>query len=617
MPKDAIDRIRQKYPEYNDLSDQVLAQKILAKYPVYQDILGDVAAEAPQAPAPTPASTGQRILSGIGQGELDWLRFPIAMAQQAGHELTSIPRYVMHPTQFLQEAGRGAEAIVGATPEIAGGVTGGLVAGPPGVVAGPAAMRGLTSTLEGKPIEQIVRELVANFGLGTLGSALPEVVSAAKGAGGRYLSMPAERMVAGAEIMEAIPGKFGVSDDLVHEAYARAERLSRTPPQAPAAPKPAAAAAVAPAVNAPQIEDAVSRLIGRGIRPDQAAERVFTEALQRGEPAADVLQAVNTAMKSATGGTRGALTPERAAQIAKQIPAPKASAAAPVSAPAGRPAALNAQLTTMSQRVETILQDIRRNPLGSIRDKESLKVLQGLAKDIKQLSTTGASPEQLDGIVKAVNRRIAQAGDSATEGSWRHILGGVHQDLRTAVATTKDPAFAAYADAIAMARLNFLRQDLEKVIKQVGVRPSRTASSVITSPGPVLQWMKTHPEWVEGVEKAQPGLLAAIRGDLQEIIPITNIRAGGIPGQRYGSGRYALGASAAYLIAKLLGVPPESAASMGALLAGGSTGLEAIGGLRMSPEYIRRSFAPRPTAPASPIGALATTALGEMTRGND
>src|SRR5512137_1258711 len=83
--------------------------------------------------------TGRRILSGIGQGELDWLRAPLAMAQQAGHELTSIPRYVRHPTQFLTEAGRGAQAIVGATPEIAGGVTGGILAGPAGVVAGPAA----------------------------------------------------------------------------------------------------------------------------------------------------------------------------------------------------------------------------------------------------------------------------------------------------------------------------------------------------------------------------------------------------------------------------------------------------------------------------------------------
>src|SRR2546428_2946918 len=36
----ALRNIRQKYPEYRELSDQDLATRIIAKYPVYRDVLG-------------------------------------------------------------------------------------------------------------------------------------------------------------------------------------------------------------------------------------------------------------------------------------------------------------------------------------------------------------------------------------------------------------------------------------------------------------------------------------------------------------------------------------------------------------------------------------------------
>lgn len=41
MPAAALQKIRQKYPEYADLSDQELARRVLAKYPQYSDLVGE------------------------------------------------------------------------------------------------------------------------------------------------------------------------------------------------------------------------------------------------------------------------------------------------------------------------------------------------------------------------------------------------------------------------------------------------------------------------------------------------------------------------------------------------------------------------------------------------
>jgi len=42
-----MQKLREKYPEYNDMPDQELAQRVIAKYPVYEDLLGDIAKQAP------------------------------------------------------------------------------------------------------------------------------------------------------------------------------------------------------------------------------------------------------------------------------------------------------------------------------------------------------------------------------------------------------------------------------------------------------------------------------------------------------------------------------------------------------------------------------------------
>src|SRR3972149_10421798 len=43
MSQEALTEFRQRYPQYRDLTDGDLAQKLIAKYPQYRDLLGDVA----------------------------------------------------------------------------------------------------------------------------------------------------------------------------------------------------------------------------------------------------------------------------------------------------------------------------------------------------------------------------------------------------------------------------------------------------------------------------------------------------------------------------------------------------------------------------------------------
>ena len=45
MPVPEIERFRQKYPQYNDLDDETLAEKLATKYPAYADLPGKVQAD--------------------------------------------------------------------------------------------------------------------------------------------------------------------------------------------------------------------------------------------------------------------------------------------------------------------------------------------------------------------------------------------------------------------------------------------------------------------------------------------------------------------------------------------------------------------------------------------
>jgi hypothetical protein len=166
--------------------------------------------------------------------------------------------------------------------------------------------------------------------------------------------------------------------------------------------------------------------------------------------------------------------------------------------------------------------------------------------------------------------------------------------MKAAGATTGDPAFQAYADAIGSARLNFLRQDLEQVINTAGIRAQRTGQSIITSPGAIIQWMRRNPDWVAAVEKAEPGLMNSIRQDLQEIVPVTDVVGRSIPGQRFGSGRLVLGGAVGHLLSRVLGLPPWTAESLGAIFGGVSSSI----GMTMPAGYIRSSFRPVSTTPS-------------------
>jgi hypothetical protein len=43
LPQEYIGEIRRRFPEYDDLSDQELASRLLERYPDYEPVLGDVA----------------------------------------------------------------------------------------------------------------------------------------------------------------------------------------------------------------------------------------------------------------------------------------------------------------------------------------------------------------------------------------------------------------------------------------------------------------------------------------------------------------------------------------------------------------------------------------------
>jgi hypothetical protein len=496
----------------------------------------------------------------------------------------------------------GPEAVGFAAGEAAMPLGGGI----PGAMMGTATRQ----LFQGKPDAGEAALTGATTGIG---SALGRVGQWLKKAPGKYLSLPAERMGAGAEMMEKVPERFGVSNDSVDAAYTKARNLAKTVPESPT-PKAGATAAAAKTKNPVDpvaVEDAISRLTGRGFNHIRAGEKVLGEFVQKGYSLDEVLPAVNKGIAKTIGRQGETIAADKAAQVVSNLP----KAAPPPPAPTllnVRPPEVNASLDKFGARIDEIMGHIKGNPIKSLQDKPMLKELTQAANEVKGLKAGGVSPEQIDRIIKSVNTRISQATDATTEGVWKHLLGGLHEDLTAAATKTKDPAFKAFADAIQEARLNFLRQDLEKVIKSSGVRQSRTGMSVVTSPGKVIQWMTTHPEWEQSVEKAKPGLLDSIRQDLEEIIPITDTTGRSIPGQKFGSGRYALGASAAALIGRALGIPTAEAGAMGALLAGGSQGLEAVGGLRMSPGYIQKSFQPTVAKGASAIGGQMGAPLGKL-----
>lgn len=510
-------------------------------------------------------------------------------------------------SEFTSRAGKaftdygGPEALGFAAGEAAMPLGGGI----PGAMIGT----GIRQILKGKPDPGEAALTGATTGAA---SRLGDLVQWIRKVPGKFLSLPAERMAAGAEMMEKVPERFGVSNDSVDAAYTKARNLSKTIPESPTPKASASAAAPKPKniVDPTAVEDAISRLTGRGFNHIRAGEKVLGEFVQKGYALEDVLPAVNKGIARTIGRQGETIAADKAAQIVANLP--KAAPLPPTPTLLNvRPPEVNASLENFGSRIDEIVSHIKGNPIKSLQDKPMLKALNQAATEVKGLKAGGVSPEQIDRIIKSVNTRISQATDASTEGVWKHLLAGLHEDLTAAATKTKDPAFQAFADAIQESRLNFLRRDLEKVITSANPY-QRTGKSVISKPGPVLNWMAKHPEWEQAVEKAKPGLLDSIKADIQEIIPITDTTGRSIPGQSWGSGRHALGASAAVLIGKALGVSPVEAAAFGSILAGGTQALEATGGLRMSPDYIRRSFQPTVSRGVSTIGGQMGAPLGKL-----
>lgn len=116
MPKEYLDKLRSKYPQYADMNDSALAAKYLAKYPQYQDVLGDLV--QPQSPPFL-----QQIVQGVTSpgrmveqaGESMQKDIPLGVAQagsaglQGGMELTGVPSII----RGIKQAGKVGEFVGG------------------------------------------------------------------------------------------------------------------------------------------------------------------------------------------------------------------------------------------------------------------------------------------------------------------------------------------------------------------------------------------------------------------------------------------------------------------------------------------------------------------------
>lgn len=272
---------------------------------------------------------------------------------------------------------------------------------------------------------------------------------------------------------------------------------------------------------------------------------------------------------------------------------------------AAQPPVARAPLSQLTKAVQRMNAQTQQNPLKAIKSPLD-NPLRAMEQELAGLRSVNAG--QVDSIVKRINDKIGSTTGSE-RGTWKQLLGAVHEDLKSAATTTGDPAFQAYGDAIRKARLNFLREDIEEAIRLSGVKPDRTGQSVLTSPGKMQQWIRANPEWAANVEKASPGLLDSIRSDIAEIVPVTDVVGRAIPGQRYGSGRLVLGGATGALLSKALGIAPETAASIGAIIGGVSPQM----GIKMPPGYVERSFRPTPRQ-GSPLGTVLGGALAQRGR---
>ena len=269
------------------------------------------------------------------------------------------------------------------------------------------------------------------------------------------------------------------------------------------------------------------------------------------------------------------------------------------------PATPAAPVTNFVSRLQTIKDGIEKNPYTRTRNTA---LLNDVSTTLDEATSTAGlvKPDELNAAIKGINDKIGSNwNDPPVRGAWKHVLSGLHEDMRAAAASTGDPAFSAYADAIGTARLNFLRRDLEDAINKSGIRETR-AKTLLTKPENIRQWITNHPDWQAGVEKSQPGLLDSIRGDLKDLDKITTVSATRLPGSQFGSGRGLIGGAIGYLFRNALGLAPGTAEALGVL--GGNL---STGSVNFDPSRTLRAFT-RPSTPPSSGGGIAGAGVSAM-----
>ena len=397
---------------------------------------------------------GQNLAAGLGA-------LPFVLAKTPGRLMEDVGKLWREPGPTVREFGQR------------------FVAGLPMQETGGALLRGKLP-----PVESVAREVMEAGAPFLLGGKIPRAAEMTGKGIVRGSASSASRMEAGAQMMERMPGRFGVNRDLVNRLYDTAERLS-------------------------------------------------TQSMTQ------------------------------------------------------------APLMAFRKRLADAIAEQKMNPLDAMRNKTLIGQLQGTLDQLGQRGNS-MTARQVNAVIKSVNDHIGST-EGATRGMWKQALGGLHEDMRTAWQATRDPAFGAYERAIHAAWKNFLLEDFDKVLKHSGMPMNRAGTSPIVAPGKIQQWITDNPQWVQAVEKAEPGLLNALQADLERITPVTNITAPSIPGGHFGSGRLVAGGALGHIFRRVLGLGPGMAEAIGVLM-----GDLTKRGIHWNPVRVERAFQPPRSVPFSP-----------------
>lgn len=190
MPKEYLDKIRAKYPQYADIPDTSLAQQIIARHPEYQDVLGDMV-HAPASSSPvqgTPASSsepsytervrqatlapGQKLNQAIGQFQSG---NPIAGVANVANAGAAMLNTAVSPLTEAPIVGPPLKSILGAVPWLANkAVTGGenLINSGLTALGGVNPFKGKLTDAQAQQAQEAVHNVSANVATLPMAEAL-------------------------------------------------------------------------------------------------------------------------------------------------------------------------------------------------------------------------------------------------------------------------------------------------------------------------------------------------------------------------------------------------------------------------------------------------------------